>query len=70
MQAFSPEPDAGDETSFHRVLHYPTFDRLKIRDVDTSAPGPDEVRLKVDACGICGSELESFKNHGMIRGHR
>jgi len=50
-----------------RALHYPAFDDLEIRDVDFSTPGPDEVRLKVDACGICGSELESFKNHSPRR---
>jgi L-iditol 2-dehydrogenase len=28
---------------------------------------PDEVRLKVAACGICGSELETFKNRSPRR---
>jgi threonine dehydrogenase-like Zn-dependent dehydrogenase len=50
-----------------RVLHYPAFDRLEIRDIDPVALAPDEVRLKVAACGICGSELESFKNHSPRR---
>jgi L-iditol 2-dehydrogenase len=50
-----------------RALHYPAFDQLEIRDVDPVEPAPDEVRLKVAACGICGSELESFKNHSPRR---
>ena len=50
-----------------RVLHYPAFDQLEIRDLDVAAPRPDEVRLKVAACGICGSELETFKNHSPRR---
>ena len=50
-----------------RALNYPAFDQLEIRDVDVVAPKPDEVRLKVAACGICGSELESFKNHSPRR---
>jgi L-iditol 2-dehydrogenase len=50
-----------------RVLHYPAFDQLEIRDVDIGPLAPDEVRLKVAACGICGSELESFKNHSPRR---
>ncbi len=50
-----------------RALHYPAFDQLEIRDVDVVPPQPDEVRLRVAACGICGSELESFKNHSPRR---
>ena len=45
-----------------RTLHYPAFDNLEIHDVDEVAPLPDEVKLKVAACGICGSEFESYKN--------
>lgn len=50
-----------------RALFYPAFDQLEIRDVDVMSPRPDEVRLQVSACGICGSELESFKNHSPRR---
>lgn len=50
-----------------RVLHYPAFDRLEIRDLDVAPLAPDEVRLRVAACGICGSELESFRNHSPRR---
>jgi threonine dehydrogenase-like Zn-dependent dehydrogenase len=50
-----------------RVLHYPAHDRLEVRDVDPVALARDEVRLKVAACGICGSELEAFKNHSPRR---
>lgn len=50
-----------------RALHYPAFDQLEIRDIEVAPPRPDEVRLKVAACGICGSELESFKNRSPRR---
>lgn len=50
-----------------RALYYPAFDQLEIRDVDVTPPQPDEVRLRVAACGICGSELESFKNRSPRR---
>ncbi|MCW5549454.1 MAG: alcohol dehydrogenase catalytic domain-containing protein [Opitutaceae bacterium] len=50
-----------------RALHYPAFDQLEMRDVEDVAPKPDEVKLKVAACGICGSELESVKNHSPRR---
>ena len=45
-----------------RTLHYPAFEQMEIRDVDDVAPQVDEVKIKVAACGICGSELESYKN--------
>ncbi|MDB6169132.1 MAG: hypothetical protein JWM88_1996 [Verrucomicrobia bacterium] len=50
-----------------RVLHYPEFDRLEVRDLDVTSPRPDEVRVRVAACGLCGSELESFKNRSPRR---
>ncbi len=50
-----------------RVLRYPAFDRLEIDDVALAALRPDEVRLRVAACGICGSESESFKNRSPRR---
>lgn len=50
-----------------QTLFYPEFDRLEMRDVAPDALRPDEVRLKVSACGICGSELESFKNRSPRR---
>ena len=37
-----------------RVLNYPAFDQLEIRDQAVALPKPDEVRLKVAACGVCG----------------
>lgn len=50
-----------------RVLHYPEFDRLEVRDLDVLPPKPDEVAVRVAACGLCGSELETFKNHSPRR---
>ena len=50
-----------------RTLFYPEFDRLEIRDVAPAPLLPDEVRIRVSACGLCGSELESFKNHSPRR---
>lgn len=50
-----------------QALLYPAFDHLEIRDVEDVATKPDEVKIKVAACGICGSELESFKNHSPRR---
>jgi len=66
-------------TSFFRTpmkaLYYPAFDVLEVRDLPQPTPGPGEVLLKVAACGLCGSELETFKSHSprrtppLIMGH-
>ncbi len=50
-----------------RALLYPVFDQLEISDVAPTPVRPGEVRLRVAACGICGSELETFKNRSPRR---
>lgn len=51
-----------------RALLYPEFDRIENATVaEPPAPLPDEVTLRVAACGICGSELEAFKNRSPRR---
>ena len=50
-----------------RALRYPAFDRLEFCDVEVQPLQSNEVRLRVAACGICGSELESFKHHSPRR---
>ncbi|MCS7480573.1 Zn-dependent alcohol dehydrogenase [Umezawaea endophytica] len=43
------------------VLNQIGDDKLELRDdVTTTAPGPDEVRIKVKACGICHSDLSAM----------
>jgi threonine dehydrogenase-like Zn-dependent dehydrogenase len=49
------------------ALLYPAFDRIEISDVPLTPLRPDEVRLRVAACGLCGSELETFKNRSPRR---
>ena len=48
-------------------LYYPAFDQLEVTDVAPVPLQPDEVQLRVAACGLCGSELESFKTHSSRR---
>ena len=59
-----------------KTLFYPAFDTLEVAEMplpELSFPG--EVLLKVAACGLCGSELETFKNRSprrqppLIMGH-
>ncbi|MBP8255695.1 MAG: alcohol dehydrogenase catalytic domain-containing protein [Opitutaceae bacterium] len=50
-----------------KALLYPAFDQLEIRDLPTPQPQEGEVLLRVSACGLCGSELETFKTHSPRR---
>jgi L-iditol 2-dehydrogenase len=50
-----------------KALFYPAFDQLEIRNVPMPEPAAHEVLLRVAACGLCGSELETFKNHSLRR---
>src|SRR5579864_4799904 len=34
---------------------------MQLDDLPDPRPGPDEVVVRVDGCGICGSDLSSFK---------
>ena len=51
-----------------RALLYPAFERIENATVaEPPPPRADEVTLRVAACGICGSELEAFKNRSPRR---
>ena len=47
--------------------------RFEIRDVPVPEPGPGEVLVKVDYCGICGTDVHGFMFDtvpaGMVLGH-
>jgi L-iditol 2-dehydrogenase len=49
------------------TLSYTDWQLLEIRDLPTPKISEGEVLLKVAACGICGSELETFKNRSSRR---
>ena len=44
-----------------KALYYPEWNRLEVCDRSLSKIAEGEVQIRVAACGICGSELESFK---------
>jgi len=50
-----------------KTLLYPEYERLEIADQSKPHPGEGEVLLRIAACGICGSELEAFKNRSPRR---
>lgn len=50
-----------------KTLLYPAYDRLEIAEAPDPQPGEGELLLRVSACGICGSELEAFRNRSPRR---
>lgn len=50
-----------------RALVYADWGVVELRDVPRPVAGPAEVVVRVAACGICGSELESFRNRSPRR---
>ena len=58
-----------------KALYYPSWGKLEVEDVPRPAPGDDELLVRVSHCGICGSELETFRSRSprrmppLIMGH-
>jgi len=50
-----------------RALLYPDWNRLEMTDLPLPEAGSDEVIVRVSACGICGSELETFASRSVRR---
>lgn len=44
-----------------RALVYTAPFTLQMQDVAIPTPGPGEVVVKVDACGVCGADVEAFR---------
>jgi L-iditol 2-dehydrogenase len=43
-----------------KALLLSEYNRLEVVDVPMPRPGPDEVLVKVEACGICGSDVHGY----------
>ena len=46
-----------------KALVYKGKSRMEWEDVPTPQPGGGMVRLKVAACGICGSDMHGYHGH-------
>jgi 2-desacetyl-2-hydroxyethyl bacteriochlorophyllide A dehydrogenase len=46
-----------------RSLVFVAPDAMEIRDTPEPVPGPEDVLVRVDAVGICGSDLHAYKGH-------
>lgn len=49
------------------ALFYPAYGTLSFGPRPDPMPGPGEVLVRVAACGVCGSELETFFGHSPRR---
>ena len=49
------------------TLYYPDWETLEIRELPAPRVAEGDVLVRVAACGICGSELETFKNRSIRR---
>jgi L-iditol 2-dehydrogenase len=49
------------------ALHYPRYGFLEVADLPVPVPRRGEVLLRVAACGVCGSELETFQTRSARR---
>lgn len=50
-----------------KALYYPAYDALSVTDRPVPELGEDEVLVRVTACGICSSEIETFKHRSPRR---
>lgn len=58
-----------------KALFYPEWGKLDIQEIARPVPKNDEVLIRVSRCGICGSELDTFRTRSprrqppLIMGH-
>jgi len=43
-----------------KALVLPQYKRLQVQDVPSPAPAANEVLVRVQACGICGSDVHGY----------
>ncbi len=49
-----------------REARYQGLGRIGVVEVAATTPGPGQVRVSVQRCGICGSDLHAFRGRGML----
>ncbi len=50
-----------------KAFLYKDWGKLAVQEVPEPEPGEGEALIRVEACGICGSELETFQKHSPRR---
>jgi threonine dehydrogenase-like Zn-dependent dehydrogenase len=46
-----------------QALHFPRRGIVEIRERELAAPGPDEILVRVRACGVCHGDVSLFHSH-------
>lgn len=75
MSASTDSLPTGAPQSEMQALIYARPNQMELRKTAVPAPGPGEVLLRIDAVGICGSDMHAFHGHdprrlpGLILGH-
>jgi threonine dehydrogenase-like Zn-dependent dehydrogenase len=60
--------DPADNGDFEmKALYYPAWGKLEVKDVPMPSPADGEVLVRVANCGVCGSELETFREASIRR---
>ncbi len=55
--------------SLMRAALYRGSPRLSVEEIPRPAPGPGELLVKVDACGVCGTDVKKI-DHALLEGPR
>lgn len=56
-----------NDNQLMKALYYSDWDVIEITEVPVPLPREGEVQVRVEACGFCGSELETFKTRSTRR---
>ena len=70
LMATTVATDLGEATipkTMRAVIAYAPHD-YRLEEVDVPVPGPEEILVKVEACGICGSDGKVYKGAEMYWG--
>ncbi|TNJ64589.1 galactitol-1-phosphate 5-dehydrogenase [Paenibacillus hemerocallicola] len=50
-----------------KALVWTGVETMEVRETERPACGPDEILIRVEAVGICGSEIEGYLGHNSLR---
>ena len=48
-----------------RAIVFPQAEAMRLERVDDPEPAPDEVVVRINQCGICGTDVHIYRNEYM-----